>query len=170
MNRERYQLVFSRARGCLVAVGEGARRVGRKGSGQGRRARASLAQAARASVVLAAALLGSPQVQAQLVADPAAPGAQQATVLAAPNGVPLVNIATPSAAGVSRNTWRQFDVGTAGAILNNSRTDVATQLGGWVQGNPWLAGGSARVILNEVNSAHPSHLKGWVEVAGPRAE
>jgi filamentous hemagglutinin len=39
-----------------------------------------------------------------------------------------------------------------------------------VQGNPWLAAGSARVILNEVNSVHPSQLKGWVEVAGPRAE
>jgi filamentous hemagglutinin len=91
-------------------------------------------------------------------------------VLAAPNGVPLVNITTPSAAGVSRNTWRQFDVGAPGAILNNSRTDTPTQLGGWVQGNPWLAAGSARVILNEVNSAHPSHLNGWVEVAGQRAE
>ena len=158
MNRGRYQLVFSRARGCLVAVGEGARRAGKRASGQ----------ASRASVALAALLLSA--AHAQIVADPAAPGPQRATVLAAPNGVPLVNITTPSAAGVSRNTWRQFDVGAPGAILNNSRTDTPTQLGGWVQGNPWLAAGSARVILNEVNSAHPSHLNGWVEVAGQRAE
>lgn len=170
MNRERYQLVFSRARGCLVAVGEGARRMGKQGSGQGRPARASLVQTTFASFAFAAALLGASPIQAQLVADPAAPGGQRATVLAAPNGVPLVNITTPSAAGVSRNTWRQFDVGAPGAILNNSRSDVTTQLGGWVPANPWLAAGSARVILNEVNSAHPSQLKGWVEVAGPRAE
>ncbi|MGO1003638.1 hemagglutinin repeat-containing protein [Lysobacter sp. CA196] len=107
---------------------------------------------------------------AQVVADPNAPGNQRPTVLQAPNGVPLVNIQTPSAAGVSRNTYSQFDVNREGAILNNSRSNVQTQLGGWVQGNPWLAGGDARVILNEVNSANPSHLNGYVEVAGPRAE
>jgi len=107
---------------------------------------------------------------AQIRADPSAPGNQRPTVLLAPNGVPLVNIQTPSAAGVSRNTYSQFDVQPKGAILNNSRTDTATQLGGWIQANPWLATGSARVILNEVNSTNPSHLNGWVEVAGSRAQ
>uniref|UniRef100_UPI0010FA4718 filamentous hemagglutinin N-terminal domain-containing protein n=1 Tax=Hydrogenophaga sp. 2FB TaxID=2502187 RepID=UPI0010FA4718 len=107
---------------------------------------------------------------AQIAADPGAPGRQRPTVLTAPNGVPLVNIQTPSAAGVSRNTYRQFDVGGQGAILNNSRTHVQTQLGGCVPGNPWLASGGARVILNEVNSTHPSYLNGFVEVAGQRAE
>ena len=72
---------------------------------------------------------------AQIRSDPSAPGNQRPTVLLAPNGVPLVNIQTPSAAGVSRNTYSQFDVQPNGAILNNSRTDTATQLGGWVQGN-----------------------------------
>lgn len=88
----------------------------------------------------------------------------------APNGTPVVNIQTPSAAGVSRDTYSQFDVQCNGAILNNSRTNVQTQLGGWVQGNPWLATGSARVILNEVNSSNPSQLRGFIEVAGQRAE
>lgn len=91
-------------------------------------------------------------------------------MLTAPNGVPLINITAPSAAGVSRNVYRQFDVNANGAILNNSRTAVQTQLGGFVQGNPWLARGSARVILNEVNSSAPSYLRGYVEVAGPKAE
>lgn len=107
---------------------------------------------------------------AQIVADPAAPATQRPTVLAAPNNVPLVNIQTPSAAGVSRNTYSQFDVGQQGAILNNSRTNAQTFLGGWVQGNPWLANGGARVILNEVNSANPSQLRGFLEVAGRRAQ
>ncbi|QHE87460.1 filamentous hemagglutinin N-terminal domain-containing protein [Hydrogenophaga sp. BPS33] len=110
------------------------------------------------------------EVRAQIVADPNAPGRQRPTVLSAPNGVPLVNIQTPSAAGVSRNTYRQFDVNGPGAILNNSRTATPTQLGGHVPGNPWLATGSARVILNEVNSTNPSYLKGPIEVAGQRAE
>jgi filamentous hemagglutinin len=99
-----------------------------------------------------------------------APGNQQPTIFQTANGVPQVNIQTPSAAGVSRNVYSQFDVQSNGAILNNSRTNVQTQQGGWVQGNPWLATGSARVILNEVNSANPSYLNGYVEVAGQRAE
>src|SRR5207253_5562950 len=96
---------------------------------------------------------------AQVVADPGAPGNQRPTVLQAPNGVPVVNIQTPSAAGVSRNTYKQFDVAPQGAILNNARENTQTQLGGWVQGNPWLGKGTAKVILNEVNSSNPSRLK-----------
>jgi filamentous hemagglutinin len=115
-------------------------------------------------------LFTSPTTLAQIRPDTSAPRNQRPTVLLAPNGVPLVNIQTPSAAGVSRNTYSQFDVQPNGAILNNSRTDTATQLGGWVQANPWLATGSARVILNEVNSNNPSNLNGWVEVAGSRAQ
>lgn len=111
-----------------------------------------------------------PVAQAQIVADRAAPASQQPTVLNAGNGVPLVNIRTPSAAGVSRNTYSQFDVQRQGAILNNARTNALTQLGGWVQGNPWLAAGTARVILNEVNSSNPSLLQGYLEVAGSRAQ
>ena len=103
-------------------------------------------------------------------ADPSAPLTRQPTVLTTGNGLALVNIQTPSAAGVSRNTYSQFDVGSTGAILNNSRSNVQTQLGGWVQGNPWLATGSARVILSEVNASRPSQLQGYVEVAGQRAE
>jgi filamentous hemagglutinin len=109
-------------------------------------------------------------VATRIVIDPSAPRAQRPTVLRAPNGVPVVNIQTPSAAGVSRNRYRQFDVGPQGVILNNSRTDVQTQLGGWVQANPWQAGGGARVILNEVQSSDPSLMHGPLEVAGPRAE
>ncbi|PKO46121.1 MAG: hemagglutinin, partial [Betaproteobacteria bacterium HGW-Betaproteobacteria-22] len=107
---------------------------------------------------------------ADILADKSAPKNQQPIILNAPNGVPLVNIQTPSAAGVSRNTYSQFDVNANGAILNNSRSNVQTQLGGWVQGNPYLATGSARIILNEVNSNNPSLLNGYVEVAGSRAQ
>ncbi|MEN5209187.1 filamentous hemagglutinin N-terminal domain-containing protein [Stenotrophomonas terrae] len=113
----------------------------------------------------------APTAQAgRIVADPGAPDRQRPTVVTSANGTPQVNITTPSAAGVSRNTYSQFDVGSDGAILNNSRGNVQTQLGGWVQGNPWLAKGTARVILNEVNSANPSQLRGYVEVAGDRAQ
>lgn len=107
---------------------------------------------------------------AQIRADAGTPKTQQPTVLTTANGTPLINIQTPNAAGVSRNTFSQFDIQAKGAVLNNARSDASTQLGGWVQGNPWLARGSARLILNEVNSTAPSQLKGFLEVAGQQAQ
>lgn len=121
-----------------------------------------------AMVVFAFAL--SPLTWAQVIADRSAPGNQQPTILTTASGVPQVNIQSPSAGGVSRNTYSQFDVGSKGVILNNSRTDTTTVIGGYVQGNSWLATGSARVILNEVNSSSASQIKGYIEVAGQRAE
>ncbi|WP_425612599.1 filamentous hemagglutinin N-terminal domain-containing protein, partial [Xylella fastidiosa] len=104
------------------------------------------------------------------MADPHAPGQQRPTVLAAPNGPPLIHIQTPSPAGVSRNTYQQFDITPQGAILNNARTPAQTHLAGTVQGNPWLAAGTAKIILNEVNSSIPTQLHGSMEVAGARAQ
>ncbi|GAB2898319.1 hypothetical protein GCM10027046_30150 [Uliginosibacterium flavum] len=106
---------------------------------------------------------------AQLVADPNA-GARRPQIDAAANGVPVVQITAPSAGGVSRNQYQQFNVGPQGLILNNSTTNVQTQQAGWIEGNRNLSGGSARVILNEVTSSHPSFLRGHTEVAGSRAE
>lgn len=121
-------------------------------------------------IALASAALSPAGALAQIRADPNAPSGQRPTVLRAANGVPQVNVQTPSSAGVSRNTYHQFDVDLQGAILNNSRTDTPSELGGWIQGNPWLARGPARILLNEINSGDPSRLAGRIEVAGTRAE
>ena len=170
MNRNHHRIVFNAARGQLVAVSETATAcTGSAATGEGPAPSLRPTRWRRTGAALLTALTAL-NAQAQISADPSAAGHLRPTVLSAPNGVPLVNIQTPSAAGVSRNVYRQFDVGSQGAILNNSRTNVQTQLGGWVQGNPWLATGPARVILNEVNSSQPSHLNGWVEVGGQRAE
>ena len=176
MNKHCYRIVFNRTRGLLMAVSE---RVASDGKARGtsrapqmRNRAAGVAATVRPlqySMLLAWGLVSLP-AHAQIVADRSAPGAQQPTVLTAGNGVPVVNIQTPSRAGVSRNSYSQFDVHSQGAILNNARKAAETQLGGWVQGNPWLAGGSARVILNEVNGSHPSLLRGYIEVAGSRAQ
>jgi filamentous hemagglutinin len=168
MNQGCHRVVFNRLRGQWLAVAEAARSHSRApGTGRiCRRARLSvLLPTAAASLVLA-----SPEVDAQIVAYRPAPGNQRPTVLEAGNGVPLVNIQTPSAAGVSRNTYSQFDVGQSGAILNNSRKGAPTALAGQVAGNPWLARGTAKVILNEVVAGNPSQLRGVIEVAGDRAE
>ncbi|MDR2240187.1 MAG: filamentous hemagglutinin N-terminal domain-containing protein, partial [Zoogloeaceae bacterium] len=110
-------------------------------------------------------------VHAQIIADPGAPGNQRPVVTGTGNGLPLVNITTPSGSGVSINQYRQFDVQRPGVLLNNNRApQVATQLGGYVPANPYLAGGAARVIVNQVNSANPSYLGGPIEIAGSRAD
>ncbi len=106
----------------------------------------------------------------QVTVDASAPADQRPAVLRTANGLPQVEVRTPNAAGVSRHRFSQFDVPASGVILNNSRVDTPTRLGGWVRGNPWLAGGPARLILNEVNARDPSQLRGYLEVAGARAE
>ncbi|SCX73130.1 hemagglutinin repeat-containing protein [Variovorax sp. EL159] len=174
MNRHLHRIVFNAARGMRMVVQETATSTGKgasKATGGGKTA--SSVSAAVLSPVAAAVLFGLLAVmpsQAQIVGAPNVPGNLRPTVLVAPNGVPLINVQTPSAAGVSRNVYNQFSVGPNGAILNNSRTNVQTQLGGWTQGNPNLAGGSARIILNEVNGGIPSQLRGYIEVGGQRAE
>ncbi|HCV39121.1 MAG TPA: adhesin, partial [Pseudomonas sp.] len=86
------------------------------------------------------------------------------------NGVPIVNIAAPSASGLSHNKFSDYNVGQQGVILNNAtdRTQ-STQLGGIILGNSNLNGRAASTILNEVNGGNPSQLKGYTEVAGQSA-
>ncbi|MBS1229228.1 MAG: putative hemagglutinin-related protein, partial [Proteobacteria bacterium] len=172
MNKHLYRIVFNDTRGQLMVVAETASGDGKSARQPDQRPAAPYWATLRAlSFALLAALgLAFSAAHAQIVAYRNAPGNQQPTVLSAGNGVPLINIQTPSAAGVSRNSYSQFDVQSAGAILNNSRSNTQTQLGGWVSGNPWLATGSARVVLNQVTSANPSLLRGYVEVAGSNAQ
>ncbi|BBG29893.1 two-partner secretion domain-containing protein [Zymobacter palmae] len=173
MNRHLYRIVFNKARGLLMVAAERTTSRTAAASSQGERRSMSthVLPTAVLSVLVAAIAAGAvPLAYADIVADGRAPGSQQPTIIETASGRPQVNIQTPNAAGVSHNVYRQFDVGAHGAILNNSRQAVSTQLGGYVDANPWLSRGEARVILNEVNSPTPSQLKGWVEVAGRRAD
>ena len=170
MNKHLYRLVFNHALKLWQVAAEITPRPGGLGAGQDGQRTAALRPMAFALWVMLGWVGVTGMAAAQVVADPNAPGNQRPTVLETANGTPQINIQTPSAAGVSRNTYQRFDVDQQGAILNNSRGNTQSQLGGWVQGNPWLAGGTARVILNEVNGANPSQLRGYVEVAGDRAQ
>ncbi|CAM3889789.1 hemagglutinin repeat-containing protein [Ectopseudomonas alcaliphila] len=176
MNKHLHRVIFNKARGLLMVVAEN---VSSQGKAPGTRDASGAIHGCVATLQpLRFALMGAlglvslavtPAWAGGIVADPNAPGGQRPHVIESANGTPQVNIATPSAAGVSRNTYSQFDVDGRGAILNNSPTISQTQIGGWIEGNPNLRSG-ARVILNEVNSSDPSQLRGYVEVAGRRAE
>ena len=184
MNRTLYKVVFNKHRNCMIAVAENAKREG-KNTADTQAVGILLNDIAgfagfihsisvisfSLSLLLGSALILTSSANAQgIVADKSAPAQQQPTILQTGNGIPQVNIQTPNSAGVSVNQYAQFDVGNRGAILNNSRSNTQTQLGGWIQGNPWLARGEARVVVNQINSSHSSQLNGYIEVGGRRAE
>ena len=105
-----------------------------------------------------------------ILPDTKAPSDRQPLVQETASGIPLVNIAAPSAGGVSRNEYERFNVPEKGAVLNNSYTLSKTELAGFVQGNANMAGGPAKIILNQVTSGHPTTMNGFLEVAGTKAD
>ncbi|WP_155640192.1 hemagglutinin repeat-containing protein [Burkholderia stagnalis] len=168
MNKNTHRLVYSRLRGMVVAVAETATAEGKSATGEACVRRRSSTSGVRVVMAGVAALGMLPTLSgAQIVPTPGT----STQVIQTPNGLPQVNVARPSSAGVSVNTYNQFDVQRAGAILNNSATMVQTQQAGWINGNPnYGAGQAARIILNQVNSPNPSQIRGALEIAGARAD
>ncbi|WP_322064082.1 hemagglutinin repeat-containing protein [Burkholderia ubonensis] len=175
MNKNQYRLVFSRVRGMLIAVEETVSSSGKAGRGEAVRKVAGALQGVMPRVVLRRVTIASLAMAgvvpmwagAQVVgAGPHAPAVVQTQ-----SGLPQVNINKPSSAGVSLNTYSQFDVQKPGVILNNSSVITNTQQAGYINGNPNFGpNDAARIIVNQVNSNNPSLLRGYVEVAGQRAE
>ncbi|TKI04145.1 hemagglutinin repeat-containing protein [Martelella alba] len=175
MNKHRYRVIFNNARGMPMAVSDIAGAGRRVGPIRGTPEPLSAAGPKWRLTALRFALLLAGGVafraHAGFDADPAAPGDHQPAITHTANGIAQIDIQAHNEHGLSHNTYRQFDVEPAGVILNNSVQAASTQLAGYVDGNPWLAGsGEASMILNEVNSPHASHLDGWIEVAGRGAE
>ncbi|KDR29092.1 MULTISPECIES: filamentous hemagglutinin N-terminal domain-containing protein [Caballeronia] len=174
MNKGFYKLVYSRVRHMLVAVADfasahrtapGARRPATRSH------HAGSVPALRALVLAAMVLIGNVILSAPSIAQIVAVPGSGAQVIQTQNGLPQVNISRPSSAGVSVNNYSQFDVQRQGAILNNAATITQTQQAGYVNGNPNLTPGrEARIIVNQVQSNSPSQLRGYLEVAGSRAE
>lgn len=104
--------------------------------------------------------------------DPNKPTTNVPTLDHARNGVPVVNIATPTAGGVSHNKFKDYNVKKKGVVINNSIKDGRSQLGGVLYGNPNLITGqnSANVVLFEVTGTNKSQLQGYTEMFGHSAE
>ena len=180
MNKQCFRVIFSQTLQQLIVVSELAKSAGKAHSDNMHSLNvctmprfASLTPLAfRLFLALNFITFSSFSVADTLIikADPNAPKNQQPIVLQTANGVPQINIQTPNNKGLSHNKYQDFNVANQGAVLNNSHKATTTQQAGWVQGNPYLARGEASVILNEVTSNHPSQLKGYVEVAGKKAE
>ena len=167
MNRHCHRIVFNKRRGQIMAVAETVQASGKAATAEsaGGSARASPMHgqygcvASKVAVAMWLAVGALPMAWSQIIADPTAPAKQRPTILSDRAGRPLVNIQTPSAAGLSRNTYKQFDVPTSGIVLNNSAA------------NPWLSNGVlAKTILNEVNSTNQSYINGAITVNGAAAQ
>ena len=125
-----------------------------------------------ASLMLVAYCASPILATAQVVINAGTPNdGRRAYVDQTQNGLPKVNIAAPNGAGVSRNTYSDFNVGKQGVILNNATNNSNTSLAGWVEGNPNLVPGKeAKLIFNEVIGTKQSQLNGFIEVAGKKAD
>ena len=108
--------------------------------------------------------------------DPAGQGNTAVTSVVVEGEVedtPVLNIATPNAAGLSHNVFTQYDVGPEGLVINNHGGDapIASDLAGAVLANPNLsANGEAQTILNEITSTRRSNLFGPQELVGGAAD
>ncbi|KAF1025258.1 MAG: tRNA nuclease CdiA-2 [Acinetobacter bereziniae] len=180
MNKQFYRTKFNAKLGTYVAVSELAK------SHQGDtspRIKASIhnndvtdsgiaatGQRTLKQLVLAlSALMAISPIYANVVVNNGAAAAHKATVLKEGNAA-NVWITAPSASGVSRNSYTQFDVNQNGVILNNSRGAATSQITKTsIAANPNLAKGAATTIVNEVVSTNPSLLQGNLEVLGSRA-
>lgn len=180
MNKNRYRIIYNKARQMFMAVAENAKSQS-KASGQSTNSTTTSSEESFHQLWHVKALVASMSmwmplstVYAGMVADTGAPVANRPVIGVGQNSqkqnVPVINIQTPNKSGVSHNIYKEFDVPTQGAVLNNSRTGAASSIVGSVGANPYLQTGEARLILNEVNSARASQFEGNLEIAGQRAE
>ncbi|HGK6073803.1 TPA: filamentous hemagglutinin N-terminal domain-containing protein, partial [Neisseria meningitidis] len=167
MNKGLHRIIFSKKHSTMVAVAETA-----NSQGKGKQAGSSVSVSLKTSgdlcgklkttlKTLVCSLVSLSMVlpaHAQITTDKSAPKNQQVVILKTNTGAPLVNIQTPNGRGLSHNRYTQFDVDAKGAVLNNDRNN-----------NPFLAKGSAQLILNEVRGA-ASKLNGIVTVGGQKAD
>ncbi|MFV8192909.1 DUF637 domain-containing protein [Acinetobacter soli] len=179
MNKNRYRVVYNKARQMFMAVAENVKSQS-KTSGQStapstEKESQPFHQLWQVKCLVASMSLWMPlaPVYAQIQADNSANAANRPVIGVGQNSqgqnVPVVNIQTPTN-GVSHNIYKQMDVLPEGVVLNNSRTGANSSLVGTVGANPFLAQGEARIILNEVNSNVASRFEGNLEVAGQRAD
>ena len=180
MNKYFYRVVFNRVRGMLMVVSEITKNhQGNARSSQKVKSVHKLSNKAftlKPMVFMSYLALGlvsviTPSYAGTIIVDKNAENHQRPIIAQTDKGATQVNIAAPNKNGVSHNKYNQFDVDKNGVILNNTKLDSRSRLGGNIKGNALLQEtGSAKIILNEVNSKDPSKLNGYIEVAGKKAQ
>ena len=105
------------------------------------------------SMVISFSLIITPTFSfAEILPDKNSNIANQPTILKTPNNAIQVDIVKPDNKGVSINEYSKFNTTDDGTILNNSRNGADTITGGYIHANPRLSEGSAKLIVNKINS------------------
>ncbi|MBR0573024.1 DUF637 domain-containing protein [Pasteurella atlantica] len=178
MNKQCYRVIFNKARGMLMVVGEIAKNHSKSREHKQQNSKkidnkipsySKLALAILCSQILTIQQVLATNTQINNTANNI-PKNQRALLLKANNGTPIVNIRTPNSKGLSHNSYNQFNIGDNGVVLNNSIGGANTHLAGNIKGNQYLAKGTASTILNEVRSTSPSQLAGNIEIGGQKAD
>ncbi|MDR3390500.1 MAG: hemagglutinin repeat-containing protein [Sulfuriferula sp.] len=158
-----YRLVWNECTRTWAAVAETSRS---RTKGSGRAARKALL-----ATLIASGFVAAPASAVEPATTVVAASGNTSAYISA-NGVPVVNIETANAAGLSHNYYTNYNVGANGMVLNNGNSSELmrqSQLAGQVAFNPNL-GKQATVILNEVVSTNRSVLAGYTEVLGGKAD
>ncbi|WP_239511559.1 filamentous hemagglutinin N-terminal domain-containing protein [Burkholderia sp. JP2-270] len=116
-----------------------------------------------------AMLLVDQTAHAAPIVDPRAPIQFQPTITSTSSGVPVVNVTSPNANGISLNQYQTFGVDSTGLVLNNSTQAGVPLLGGALGANPNLHGRPASTIINQVTSNNIATLNGPLEIFGAPA-
>lgn len=179
MNKNCYRIIYSKARQLFIAVAENIKsQTKTSGQSQGsitEQTEQSFHEMWQVKALVMSMSLWMPlsSVYAGIVADSDANVSNRPVIGVGRDSqnqiVPVINIQTPNASGVSHNVYKELDVPTQGAVLNNSRGSAGSSIVGSVGANPYLQKGEARIILNEVNSTRASKIEGNIEVAGQQA-
>ncbi|WP_089188246.1 filamentous hemagglutinin N-terminal domain-containing protein [Campylobacter sputorum] len=122
------------------------------------------------SILISLSLIFPNFMLANIIADINAPKHNQPTILKTPNSAIQIDITKPTSKGVSINEYSKFNTSKDGTILNNSRINTNTKIGGLITANPRLSESSAKLIVNKVNSNEKSSLTGNIEIAGEGAD
>lgn len=160
-----YTLVWSEAHQAFVVTHEATRSKGKRSGAAARPLVHALLAAMTGMVGASGALAGTAPTTV-------VPVGGNTVAYVSPNGVPVVDINTANAAGLSHNTFTRYDVNPNGLVLNNGNTSQMarqSELAGQVMANTNLSN-EARIILNEVISPNRSTLAGFTEVVGGKAD
>ncbi|QIM62537.1 hypothetical protein A1D29_04065 [Pasteurellaceae bacterium Orientalotternb1] len=182
MNKNRYKLIFSKAKSCLIPVAEFINSVTEDHNSEKKSSKFEL-ETYRLSTLsksiqeiinpktLSALLLTLPTIA--LANNPAIEVDSQhknnASVEFTPNNVAVIDIAKPEYDGISDNRFNRFNVENGAVFKNNKQAETSTLIG-HQEKSKHLGDTSAKAILAQVTGKEETKLKGGLEVLGDKAD
>ncbi|MDP8129693.1 YopT-type cysteine protease domain-containing protein [Pasteurella atlantica] len=176
MNKNKYKLIFSKSKSCLIPVAENVQSAINNSSSdtdtssQERSVFNFKLNAISTFIqstllpIFAVSLLSTHSFANSVEVD-----GIKTKITTVGNDILLIDIAKPEFDGISDNRFKEFNV-TNGAVFNNSTNDGNSHLVGYVKGNASLEGEAAKVILNQVTGHNSTQLTGGLEVLGQKAD